>query len=176
MEPQPQPDFYQLQKILQKALENIDEEKLYTKHIFDRFDPQALVTTLVMNGSYIAFVIALTYIFKRIQKNFYNRQKRRAVHEKEGFDLFFRIWYCVVISQITFCSIVVEIIWSYNQNNFFIWLQVYSGYSLYTCLNAVLHNKYEKYLPLLIMLGSILLSKLLHVIVMFVTSGVSVLD
>ena len=35
---QQRPDFYQLSKILSEALKNIDEEKLYTKHIFDRFD------------------------------------------------------------------------------------------------------------------------------------------
>ena len=64
-----EPDFYQLQKILKKALENIDEEKLYTKHIFDRFDPQALLTTIVRKGTYISTIIGLTYIFKCMQKN-----------------------------------------------------------------------------------------------------------
>ena len=93
-----QPDFYKLQKMLQQALSNIDEEKLYTKHILDRFDPDALITTVVRKGSYLAMILGLTYIFKRIQKNFYNRQKRKAVHDKEGFELFFRIWYCVVLS------------------------------------------------------------------------------
>ena len=53
-----QPDFEQLQKILNEALENIDEEKLHTKHIFDRFDFDALVTTIVRKGSYLGFIIA----------------------------------------------------------------------------------------------------------------------
>ena len=61
-----QPDFYQLHQIFQEALKNIDEEKLYTKHIFDRFDLEALITTVVRKGSYIAFIIASAYIFKRI--------------------------------------------------------------------------------------------------------------
>lgn len=46
-----QPDFYQLQKILQEALKNIDEEKLYTKHIFDRFDMEALICAVTSHGS-----------------------------------------------------------------------------------------------------------------------------
>ena len=62
--------------MLQQALSNIDEDKLYTKHILDRFDPDALVTTLVRKGTYIAIILALTYIFKRIQKNFYSRQSK----------------------------------------------------------------------------------------------------
>ena len=55
--------------------------------------------------------------------NFNKRNKKRDIHEKAGFDLFYRIWYCVIISQITFAGIIVEIIWSYQQsNNFFFWL------------------------------------------------------
>jgi hypothetical protein len=99
---------------LQEALKNIDEEKLYTKHIFDRFDLEALITTIVRAASYIFCLIGFTYLFKRVQVSYYNRHKRKAVHEKEGFQLFYRIWYCVIISQITFCGIIVEIIWSYN--------------------------------------------------------------
>jgi len=105
-------------------LKNIDEEKLYTKHIFDRFDLDALITTAVRSGSYLALIIASTYIFKRLQSRYHNHSKNKsAVHaENEGFQLFYRIWYCVIISQITFCGIIVEIIWSYNQYNFFFWL------------------------------------------------------
>lgn len=36
----------------------------------------------------------------------------RSAHE--GFQLFYRVWYCVVISQVNLCGIIVEIIWSYN--------------------------------------------------------------
>ena len=120
------------------------------------------MTTIVRKGSYLAIIIGFAYIFKRIQMNYYNKQRRRAVHDKPGFLLFYRIWYCVIISQITFCGIIVEIIWSYSQYNFFFWLQVYSGYSVYTCLSAILHNKYEKYLPILFLVVSILFSRLLH--------------
>uniref|UniRef100_A0A7S3ITH9 Uncharacterized protein n=1 Tax=Strombidium inclinatum TaxID=197538 RepID=A0A7S3ITH9_9SPIT len=162
--------------MLQQALLNIDEEKLYTKHIFDRFDLEALLTTLIRKGSYIAIIIAVTYIFKMVQKNFYNRQKRRAVHEKEGFELFYRIWYCVILSQITYAGIMVEIIWSYNQYNFFFWLQVYSAYSVYTCLNAILHNKYEKYLPIVFLVASIFLSRLIYFLFKKVSGGLSLFD
>ena len=54
-----------------------------------------------------------------------------------------RLWYCVAISQVTFGGIVVELIWSYNSANFFFWLQVYSAYSLYQCVGAVLNTRYE---------------------------------
>ena len=57
-------DLFQLNQILQEALMKIDEEKLYTKHIFDRFDLDALITTVVRKGSYLVIIIALTYIFK----------------------------------------------------------------------------------------------------------------
>ena len=67
------PDFYQLQKILSEALKNIDEEKLYTKHIFDRFDLQALLMAVVRGGSYIGFIISFAYFFKRFQNDFYTR-------------------------------------------------------------------------------------------------------
>jgi hypothetical protein len=98
------------------------------------------------------------------------------VHEKEGFELFYRVWYCVIISQITFCGIIVEIIWSYNQYNFFFWLQIYSAYSLYTCLNAILHNKYEQYIPIMFLACSILCSRLLHWLVIMLSSGLSLFD
>jgi len=84
---------------LQEALKNIDEEKLYTKHIFDRFDFEALVTTVMRGGSYIASIIFVTYIFKRLQEKYYNKHQRKAVHElRDGFHLFYRIWYCVIVS------------------------------------------------------------------------------
>lgn len=82
---------------MQEALKNIDEEKLHTKHIFDRFDLEALITTIVMSGSYLAIIIASAYIFKLFQISFMDRQKRnqqdtkvpnrqiKAVHELEGF-------------------------------------------------------------------------------------------
>ena len=69
-------DFYKLTSILQEALKNIDEEKLYTKHIFDRFDVEALITTVVRAASYKASIIGITYLFKRLQMNFYNRQSK----------------------------------------------------------------------------------------------------
>jgi hypothetical protein len=69
-------DFYKLSSILQEALKNIDEEKLYTKHIFDRFDSEALITAVVRAASYIASIIGQTYFFKLIQMNFYNRQSK----------------------------------------------------------------------------------------------------
>ena len=167
-----QPDFEQLQKILKEALENIDEEKLHTKHIFDRFDFDALVTTIVRKGSYLALIIGQVYVFKLFQMNFNKRNKKRDIHEKAGFDLFYRIWYCVIISQITFAGIIVEIIWSYQQsNNFFFWLQIYSGYSIYTCLTAIVHNKYEKYLPVAILVISIVLSRFLHMGVVMIMNG-----
>jgi len=109
--------------------------------------------------------------------NFYKRQKRRVIHEKQGFDLFYRIWYCVIISQITFSGIIVEIIWSYQQsNNFFFWLQIYSGYSVYTCLNAILHNKYEKYIPVAFLVISIIMSRILHFIVIMLMNGGSLVE
>lgn len=157
-------------------MKNIDEEKLYTKHIFDRFDFQALLMAVVRGGSYIAMIITLAYLFKRFQNDFYKRRDRKAVHDKLGWDMFYRVWYCVIISQITFCGIIVEIIWSYNQYNFFFWLQIYSGYSVYTCLCAILHNKYEKYIPIVILVISILLSRLLHWLVLLVYSGLTLLE
>ncbi len=102
--------------------------------------------------------------------------ERRAVHEKEGFDSFYRIWYCVILSQITYAGIMVEIIWSYNQYNFFFWLQVYSAYSVYTCLNAILHNKYEKYLPIAFLVFSILSSRLIYFLFTRLSSGLSFFD
>lgn len=69
-------DFYKLSSILQEALKIIDEEKLYTKHIFDRFDSEALITALVLAASYIATIIGQTYLFKVMQMNFYNRQSK----------------------------------------------------------------------------------------------------
>jgi hypothetical protein len=94
------------------------------------------------------------------------------MHEKEDFDLFYRVWYCVIISQITFCGIVVEIIWSQNYNNFFFWLQIYSGYSVYTCLSALIHNKHERYLALGIVVASILVSRLLYFLSILVCTQV----
>lgn len=66
-------DFYKLSSILQQALKNIDEEKLYTKHIFDRFDSEALIAALVHEASYIATIIGMTYLVKVMQMNFYDR-------------------------------------------------------------------------------------------------------
>lgn len=64
-----QPDFYQLQKILQKALENVDEEQFYTKHIFDKFDPEALWTTIAFHGSRLVYLLSFFYGAKRCQMN-----------------------------------------------------------------------------------------------------------
>jgi hypothetical protein len=64
-------------ELLIKSIKNIDEEKLYTKHIFDRFDLEALITTVFRKGSYIAFIIGLTYIVKRIQMNYQNNFYQR---------------------------------------------------------------------------------------------------
>ena len=96
-----------------------------------------------------------------------------AIHDRKEFYLFYKIWYCVIISQITFCGIIVEIIWSYNQYNFFFLLQVYSGYSVYTCLNGIIHSKYEKYLPFLFMLIALLISRILLVVFIYYMEGKS---
>jgi len=68
---------------------------------------------------------------------------------------------------------MVEIIWSYNQYNFYFWLQVYSAYSVYNCLSAILHNKYEKFIPIMFLLVSIFLSRFIHFVVRQVSSGAS---
>lgn len=103
-------DFYKLSSILQEALKNIDEEKLYTKHIFDRFDADALITTLVRSASYIAILIGQTYVFKVCQKKVQLNQsksshlnnplslERKSLIDKEGFMLFYRVWYCIMLS------------------------------------------------------------------------------
>lgn len=111
------------------------------------------------------------------QNNFYQRQqnKRRVVLES-SFELFYRIWFCVIISQITFSGIIVEIIWSYNQYNFFFWLQIYSGYSVYTCLRAMLLYKYDKYIPIVIIILSIVFSRVLHLLILLLWSGLSFLE
>lgn len=57
--------------------------------------------------------------------------------------MFYRLWYCVAISQVTFGGIIVELIWSYNSANFFFWLQVYSAYSLYQCLCGILNSRHD---------------------------------
>ena len=94
------------------------------------------------------------------------------MHElRHDFRLFYRIWYCGIVSQITFCGIIVEIIWSYNQYNFFFWLQVYSVYSLYTSLTGIFHSSYERYWPIVIILFGILVSRMLHMIVKMILSG-----
>lgn len=84
--------------------------------------------------------------------------EERAHHEKQYEELCYRVWYCIIISQITFSGIIVELIWSYNSRNFFFWLQVYSVYSMYTCLCAIVHNKLEAYIPLGMILASMALS------------------
>jgi hypothetical protein len=63
---------------LQDALKNIDEEKLHTKHVFDRFDKEALITTLVRHGSYIMFIISFLYTFKCFQNNYYRQSKYKT--------------------------------------------------------------------------------------------------
>lgn len=142
-----QPDFYQLQKILQEALKNIDEEQFYTKHIFDRFDPEALVTTIIFHGSRTVYLMAFFYSAKLCQRRALEQQrtdgKVRIFHTRQYQELFYRLWYCVAISQVTFSGIIVELIWSYNSANFFFWLQVYSAYSLYQCVGAVLNSMNE---------------------------------
>ena len=100
--------------------------------------------------------------------------ERKPVHDNS--EIFYRIWFCVIISQITFSGIIVELIWSYNQTNFFFWLQVYSWYSIYTCLSAILHNKYEKYIPIAIIIISIFLSRFLDIVVMSLWKGLSLFD
>ena len=100
--------------------------------------------------------------------------ERKPVHDNN--EIFYRIWFCVIISQTTFSGIIVELIWSYNQTNFFFWLQVYSWYSMYTCLSAILHNKYEKYIPILIIIISIFMSRFLDIIVMTLWKGLSLFD
>lgn len=126
--------------------------------------------TLVRKTSYLVFLILLTLGFKLTQKAHYQKLGKRTIHQREGWDLFYRIWYCLIVSQITFCGIIVEIIWSYNQNNFFLGLQIYSGYSAYTCLSALLHHKFEKVLPLAIMALSVLLSRLVYFLALLVAS------
>lgn len=45
-------------------MKNIDIEQFYTKHIFDRFDPEALVTTIIFHGSRVVYLMAFFYIAK----------------------------------------------------------------------------------------------------------------
>lgn len=67
----------------------------------------------------------------------------------------------------------MEIIWSYNQYNFFFLLQVYSGYSVYTCLNGIIHSRYEMYFPFLFMLIALLFSRILLVVFISYMDGQS---
>lgn len=110
-----------------------------------------------------------------IKTDFFNLE-RKAAHEKEGFLLFYRVWYCVIISQVNLCGIIVEIIWSYNQYNFFFWLTIYSVYSVFTCLSAILHNKYEMYLSVLIIIVATVFSRVLHFFVRMILSGISITE
>lgn len=83
-------DFYKLSSILQEALKNIDEEKLYTKHIFDRFDADALITTLVRSASYIAILIAQTYVFKVCQNKIQLNQSKFILSVFVSYSFAFR--------------------------------------------------------------------------------------
>ena len=86
-------------------------------------------------------------------------------HERQYANLFYRIWYCIIMSQVTFSGIIVELIWSYNSSNFFFWLQVYSAYSLYTCLCAILHTQYEAYIPIAMIALAVSFSFVVRVLV-----------
>jgi hypothetical protein len=70
----------------------------------------------------------------------------------------------LVISQIAYLGIVVQIIWNYN-HKFTLMLQYYTVYQIYTCLCAVLNSRYEQYISALILTIAIAVQYCVKVII-----------
>ena len=62
-----------------------------------------------------------------------------------------KIWYLIMLAQIGYSGIVLEVIWTYDVY-FFLILQVYSYYSTFICLSAILNSQYEQVISVVIII------------------------
>lgn len=96
--------------------------------------------------SYFVTLFICTYFYKKRQKQS-GRYSSSNINPKVTLTL--RIWLVLILSQIGYTCIIVQIVWNYNQK-FLQILHVYSFYSTYVCLTAIINSKYESYISALI--------------------------
>ena len=58
----------------------------------------------------------------------------------------------LIVSQMGYFAIAIMIIWNYNEGIFFVPLKLYSAYSAFVCLQAVINSYSETKLAIFILM------------------------
>jgi phosphate starvation-inducible membrane PsiE len=69
-----------------------------------------------------------------------------------------RIWFPLILSQMSTCGIVAMIIWSYD-TKFYQILNGYSLYSSYVCVRAIINSKHESIISIIIVGMALLITQ-----------------
>jgi hypothetical protein len=111
----------------QREMHKIQHKNLY---LLLTYNQQAMSKVMKEYLTFISMVLVLTIIYKRVT---------RKADEGIGYaSELLRTWFVIMISQAGIFTVTLEIIWSYNEN-FFNCLRLYSIYSGYACVSAVIN-------------------------------------
>ena len=105
----------------------------------------------------MVFIFIQVFLLKVYQRN--NAKSVRAFTREL---LFWRLWMVLIASQHGYFAVVILIVWNYNAH-FFLLLQIYSLFSAFACLQAVINSRIEKTLAFIILV----LAKLAQLIVCY---------
>jgi hypothetical protein len=79
--------------------------------------------------TFISLVLVLTVVYKKLT---------RSTADIGYASEIMRVWFVIMISQAGIFTVFLEVIWSYNEI-YFNCLRVYSIYSGYACISAVIN-------------------------------------
>ena len=109
------------------------------------FDVASLIYVLVNDFAFLLAIFAQVFCLKVMQR----RQGKFGSFFPNNL-LFWRLWKVLLVSQLGYCAVLILIIWNYNEK-FFMPLQLYSIYSAFVCLKAVINSQIEKTLAFIIL-------------------------
>ena len=110
------------------------------------FDASTLIYVLVNDFAFLLSIFAQVFCLKVCQ-----RREGKFGHFFPNNLLFWRLWKVLLDSQLGYFAVFILIIWNYNAK-FYMPLQLYSLYSAFVCLRAVINSQIEKTLAFIILI------------------------
>lgn len=96
--------------------------------------------------TFLPAMFLLSLVFKMLQTRGQVRIDLGIIKEgNDGYNLFWRLWLVLVISQVVYLGVIIVIVWNYSPA-FFNILRFYSLYSAFTCVRGVANSRYELYI------------------------------
>ncbi len=121
---------------------NMYDVQAYNFQMMTTLDNRTVKKVICNYMLYLATLFVCVYTFKRFQTQA-SRHSKSNVNPKIGLSL--RVWLLLILSQIGYCGIIVQVVWNYNPK-FYVILEVYALYSTFVALTAMINSRWEKHI------------------------------